>query len=114
MNWRASLMAAPVIALVAVAIHFANGYQVYIISLVGLSAIVGIGLNILLGLSGQISLGHVGFYAIGAYTAGLLMVRLDWSFWLALPPLPSSRALPGRCCLSPRSGSAGHTSPWSP
>jgi branched-chain amino acid transport system ATP-binding protein len=85
MNWRASLMVAPVIVLVAVAIHFANGYQVYIISLVGLSAIVGIGLNILLGLTGQISLGHVGFYAIGAYTAGLLMVRLDWSFWLALP-----------------------------
>jgi ABC-type branched-subunit amino acid transport system ATPase component/ABC-type branched-subunit amino acid transport system permease subunit len=85
MTWRVALIAVPVIALVAVAIHFANGYQVYIISLVGLSAIVGIGLNILLGLSGQISLGHVGFYAIGAYTAGLLMVRLDWSFWLALP-----------------------------
>lgn len=85
MSWRAILIGLPVIALVAVAIHFANGYQVYIISLVGLTAIVGIGLNILLGLSGQISLGHIGFYAIGAYTAGLLMVRQEWSFWLALP-----------------------------
>lgn len=46
MTWRIALIAAPVIALVAVAIHFANGYQVYIISLVGLSAIVGIGLKI--------------------------------------------------------------------
>ncbi len=85
MNWRAILIGAPLIALAAVAINYANGYHVYIISLVGLTAIVGIGLNILLGLTGQISLGHVGFYAIGAYTAGLLMVRLGWSFWLALP-----------------------------
>ena len=54
-------------------------------SSVGLTAIVGIGLNVLVGLSGQISLGHVAFYAIGAYAVGILTTKLDWSFWPALP-----------------------------
>ncbi|MFZ1726444.1 MAG: branched-chain amino acid ABC transporter ATP-binding protein/permease [Albidovulum sp.] len=67
------------------AIFLANGYQLYILSLVGLTAIVGIGLNVLLGMSGQISLGHVGFYAIGAYTVAILTANHGWSFWLALP-----------------------------
>ena len=66
-------------------IFTADGYQLYIIALVGLTAMVGIGLNVLLGLSGQISLGHVGFYAIGAYTGAILTTTLNWSFWLALP-----------------------------
>ena len=42
----------------------------FVLALVALTAIVGVGLNILLGLTGQVSLGHVGFYAIGAYTVG--------------------------------------------
>ncbi|MCP4329248.1 MAG: ATP-binding cassette domain-containing protein [Alphaproteobacteria bacterium] len=73
------------IAATAAAIFAADGYQVYIIVLVGLTAMVGVGLNILLGLTGQISLGHVGFYAIGAYTGAILTTTYAWSFWLALP-----------------------------
>jgi len=67
------------------AIFVADGYQLYIIALVGLTAIVGVGLNVLLGLSGQISLGHVGLYAIGAYTGAILTTSLKVSFWIALP-----------------------------
>lgn len=63
----------------------ADGYQLFIISLVGLTAIVGIGLNVLLGMAGQISLGHVAFYAIGAYSVAIVTTKLEWSFWLALP-----------------------------
>ncbi len=63
----------------------ADGYQIYIIVLVGLTAMVGVGLNILLGLTGQISLGHVGFYAIGAYVSSILTATLGWSFWIAFP-----------------------------
>jgi ABC-type branched-subunit amino acid transport system ATPase component/ABC-type branched-subunit amino acid transport system permease subunit len=40
---------------------------------------------VLLGLTGQVSFGHVGFYAIGAYTVAVLMLAAKWSFWLALP-----------------------------
>ena len=47
-----------------------EGYTHFILALVALTAVVGVGLNVLLGLTGQVSLGHVGFYAIGAYTAG--------------------------------------------
>ena len=72
-------------ALAVAAIVTADGYQVYIISLVGLTAMVGIGINILLGLTGQISLGHAGFYAIGAYVGAILTTTYEWSFWLALP-----------------------------
>ncbi len=67
------------------AIFFADGYQIYIIMLVGLTVMVGVGLNILLGLTGQISLGHVGFYAIGAYVSSILTATLGWSFWIAFP-----------------------------
>lgn len=85
MSWRSILVAVIMIALTIAAILHADGYQLYILSLVGLTAIVGIGLNILLGLSGQISLGQVGFYAIGAYTVGILTGTYELSFWLALP-----------------------------
>jgi ABC-type branched-subunit amino acid transport system ATPase component/ABC-type branched-subunit amino acid transport system permease subunit len=83
MTWRAAF-AAVVIALVCFLIVRGNNYQTFIIATVGLTAIVGIGLNVLLGLNGQISLGHVAFYAIGAYTVGILTTAREWSFWPAL------------------------------
>jgi ABC-type branched-subunit amino acid transport system permease subunit len=49
-----------------------------------LTTVVGVGLNILVGLAGQISLGHVGFYAIGAYTAAILTLK-GIDFWIAFP-----------------------------
>jgi ABC-type branched-subunit amino acid transport system ATPase component/ABC-type branched-subunit amino acid transport system permease subunit len=63
----------------------ANSYYVFIMATLALTAIVGIGLNVLLGLTGQVSFGHVGFYAVGAYTVAVLTVAAKWSFWLALP-----------------------------
>ena len=63
--------AAAALALTVLAIFFADGYQLYVIALLGLTAVVGVGLNVILGLTGQISLGHVGFYAIGAYVASI-------------------------------------------
>jgi len=63
----------------------ANSYYVFIMATLALTAIVGIGLNALLGLTGQVSFGHVGFYALGAYTVAILTVSAKWSFWAALP-----------------------------
>ena len=76
--------AAIAITVVSFLILRGNNYQVFIIVIVGLTAIVGVGLNVLLGLNGQISLGHVAFYAIGAYTVGILTTNYEWSFWPAL------------------------------
>ena len=52
---------------------------------VAIFALVGIGLNVLIGLTGQVSFGHVGFYAIGAYGVAILTTRAGLSFWLAWP-----------------------------
>jgi branched-chain amino acid transport system ATP-binding protein len=65
-------------------VFVSEGYTHFILALVALTAVVGVGLNVLLGLAGQVSLGHVGFYAIGAYTAAILTVK-GISFWLAFP-----------------------------
>lgn len=75
-----ALMLAGVLAAATV-----NGYYVFVLANVALLAIVGIGLNVLQGLTGQVSFGHVGFYAIGAYTVGILCTKAGWSFWAAWP-----------------------------
>ena len=64
---------------------FAGNYWTYNLTLAAIYAIVALGLNILTGYTGQISLGHAAFYAIGAYTVGFLTTTLGWSFWIALP-----------------------------
>jgi len=68
----------------AVFASLANGYYVFIIATMALTAIVGIGLNVLVGLTGQVSFGHVGFYAIGAYTVAILTTTAKLPFALAL------------------------------
>ncbi len=71
-----------VVALVAVFIA-PNTYYLYILGTIAITTLVGVGLNILTGLSGQVSIGHAGFFAIGAYAGSLLMTKLQWNFWLA-------------------------------
>jgi branched-chain amino acid transport system permease protein len=56
-----------------------------ILTIIGITIIAVHGLNILTGYCGQISLGHAGFMAVGAYTSGILCAKLGWSFWAALP-----------------------------
>jgi branched-chain amino acid transport system ATP-binding protein len=85
MSARNLIAAALALAAVGTMILRADGYQLFVISLVGLTAIVGVGLNILVGLSGQISLGHVAFYAIGAYVTAILTTKTSFGFWWALP-----------------------------
>ncbi len=73
-------------ALVSLALLLAltlNSYYVFVLANIALIAIVGIGLNVLLGLTGQVSFGHVGFYAIGAYTVAILTTKAGWGFWPA-------------------------------
>ncbi len=85
MTRRAIIAAVVALAVLGFAIARADGYQIFIIALVGLTAIVGIGLNVLLGLTGQISFGHVAFYAIGAYTVGILTTKAGVNFWAGAP-----------------------------
>src|SRR6516225_284988 len=76
-----------IVALTAAATLIAfnsEGYTHFVLALVALTTVVGVGLNVLLGLAGQVSLGHVGFYAIGAYAAAILTLN-GLNFWFALP-----------------------------
>ncbi len=67
---------AVLLALLVLLPRLAPGYMVYIASLVAAYAIIAVGLNLLVGTAGLISLGHAGFVAIGAYATGLLAARL--------------------------------------
>ena len=64
---------------------FASPYMLNLIILISIAIIVVLGLNILTGYAGQISLGQAAFMAVGAYASAILTARLGWSFWLALP-----------------------------
>jgi len=63
----------------------ASGYQLYQGAQVLILAIALLGLNLLTGFNGQISLGHGAFFAIGGYGAAILVVKLGLPYWLAVP-----------------------------
>jgi branched-chain amino acid transport system permease protein len=62
-----------------------NEYFMHVAMAIGLAIIFGLGYNILYGYGGQVSFGHAAWYAIGAYTAALLEVRLGMCFWISFP-----------------------------
>jgi len=60
-------------------------YLLHVIIFAGINLIVVLGLGLLLGFSGQVSIGHAAFYGIGAYASALLTLKLGLPFWIALP-----------------------------
>jgi branched-chain amino acid transport system permease protein len=62
-----------------------SDYRLFLVSTMMIAAIAVLGLNLLTGFNGQISLGHGAFYAVGAYTAAVLMDHLNMPYWLTLP-----------------------------
>ena len=64
---------------------FVSNYYIYVANYIAINIIVATGLNLLVGYTGQISLGHAGFFAIGAYGTTVLMVKAGLPFLLALP-----------------------------
>src|SRR6266545_5866308 len=60
-------------------------YYLSIVNLVSIAVVGALGLNILVGYTGQISIGHGALMSVGAYTAANLITRLHAPFWLALP-----------------------------
>lgn len=72
-----------------------KNYYVYVANYMAINVLVAIGLNLLVGYTGQISLGHAGFFAIGAYTTLVLMLKANLPFILALPAASLATALFG-------------------
>lgn len=73
-----------IVAGVAVPAMISNEFYLKIIFTGGMYYIAAAGLNVLVGWSGQKSLGHAGLFAAGAYTAALLTAQVGWNPWLAL------------------------------
>src|SRR5271169_7001425 len=63
----------------------ASGYHLYQGAQVLILAIALLGLNLLTGINGQISLGHGAFFAIGGYGAAILTAKLGLPYWVAIP-----------------------------
>lgn len=72
-----------------------NPYLLHMLVLMCVYAIPAVGLNLMLGYSGLVSLGHMGFAGLGAYTAAVLMVDARWSFWSALGAATVAAGLAG-------------------
>jgi len=83
-RWR--LAGIVLLLVLACVLPFAvSNYRVFQFTLVLVYAVALLGLNMLTGYNGQISLGHGAFYAIGAYVAAILMDKFGVPYWLTLP-----------------------------
>jgi branched-chain amino acid transport system permease protein len=70
---------------VVIAPLFLNDYLISILNLILIAIVGALGLNILVGYTGQISIGHGAFMSVGAYTAAHLVVSLGLPFWITIP-----------------------------
>ena len=57
-------------------------YLVFLMNYIGIYILLVLGMNLLIGFTGQFNFGLAGFYAIGAYTSALLTMRIGISFWI--------------------------------
>ena len=64
-------------------------YLTSLINKIAISVVAVLGLQLVMGLCGQISFGQVAFMAVGAYTSGILTLDLGWPFWIAMPAASS-------------------------
>ena len=83
---RLKIPALIIVSITAAAFPFVfSTYQVNIMTTVLLYVMLGLGLNIVVGLAGLLDLGYVAFYAVGAYSYALLSHHFGLGFWIALP-----------------------------
>ena len=78
-----------------------NAYYVDVATTAGLYALLALGLNIIVGFAGLLHLGYAAFFAIGAYTYGLLNVHLGVPFWAGLLPAALIAGLCGAALGAP-------------
>lgn len=73
------------IALLLVPVFTQNPYYIHLVETIMIYAILLFGLDIVVGYTGQVSLGHAGLFGIGAYTAGVLFLKVGAPFWVIVP-----------------------------
>ena len=78
-----ALLALALLAGLPLGVH--NPYYIHLVETIMIYAIVLFGLDIVVGYTGQVSLGHAGLFGIGSYTAGVLVMKLAAPLWVTLP-----------------------------
>jgi branched-chain amino acid transport system permease protein len=84
-RWGISPVAALGVLLLCLIPFALSDYQVFQLTLIVANSIALLGLNMLTGYNGQISLGHGAFYAAGAYTTAVLMDKFGVPYWVTIP-----------------------------
>ncbi len=97
----AAVMAMPLIA-------GSNGYQVFVFTRIGLFTMLTVGLSLVMGYAGQVSLGHATFYGLGAYATAILSKTFGWPSWLALLAATAITGLIGYVLAAPIFRLRGH------
>ncbi len=72
------------LVIILIPVFMENKYYFIILNVIGLNTIVVVGLNLLIGFAGQISLGHAAFYGLGSYFSGILTVNYGIPLWPAM------------------------------
>jgi branched-chain amino acid transport system permease protein len=82
---KAHLLGLALIAAVIILLPLSttNGFYLKVMFLIGVNYLAASGLNVLVGVTGQKSLGHAGLFAVGAYAVALLTTRAGWNPWVA-------------------------------
>jgi branched-chain amino acid transport system permease protein len=85
MNRKTLIAGAGLALLAAVPLMTSNSYYIHMVGTIMIYAILLFGLDIVVGYTGQVSLGHAGLFGIGSYTAGVLFMKLAAPLWLIIP-----------------------------
>ncbi|MGB9989631.1 branched-chain amino acid ABC transporter ATP-binding protein/permease [Massilia sp. SM-13] len=80
---------------------FTNPYYIHLFETILIYAILLFGLDIVVGYTGQVSLGHAGLFGIGSYVTGCLVFKLGAPFWIAIPASIAGAALFGAILALP-------------
>ena len=84
--WQRVALVLAGVALAVAPLFLLESFHLFQLTMAVIMALAVLGLNIVSGYNGQISLGHGAFFAVGAYVTAILMSHLDWSFWATLAP----------------------------
>ena len=73
------------VALVPLPFFLNNAYTQFVVNVMAINIILAVGLNIVKGFAGQVTVGHIALMAIGAYSSAVVSTMLGFPFWIALP-----------------------------
>ncbi|MDR1079320.1 MAG: branched-chain amino acid ABC transporter ATP-binding protein/permease, partial [Propionibacteriaceae bacterium] len=82
---RVWLGVALAVAVYALPVASASPYLIQIMTTALIYVMLAMGLNVVVGFAGLLDLGYIAFFAVGAYTSGILTTRLGWPMWAAIP-----------------------------